>query len=84
MEMETDPIASSIRLRRAAQIVGNGGVIAYPTEAVTGFNARYLLDAISATASKELVLELRDELTPAQIRPADDPDTLAVIMPMRL
>ena len=50
----------------------------------TGFNARYLLDAISATVSKELVLELRDELTPAQIRPADDPDTLAVIMPMRL
>jgi DNA polymerase-3 subunit beta len=50
----------------------------------TGFNARYLLDAIGATVSKELVLELRDELTPAQIRPADDPDTLAVIMPMRL
>jgi L-threonylcarbamoyladenylate synthase len=36
MEMETDPIVSSIRLRRAAQIVGDGGVIAYPTEAVFG------------------------------------------------
>lgn len=50
----------------------------------TGFNARYLQDAISATRSKELVLELRDELTPAQLRPADDPDLLSVIMPMRI
>ena len=50
----------------------------------TGFNARYLQDALAAITSKELVLELRDELTPAQIRPADSPDQLAVIMPMRL
>ncbi len=50
----------------------------------TGFNARYLLEAVSATASKEIVLELRDELTPAQIRPVDSPDQVGVIMPMRL
>ncbi len=50
----------------------------------TGFNARYMLDALAATASKELVLDLRDELTPAQIRPADSPDQVSVIMPMRL
>ena len=50
----------------------------------TSFNARYLLDAIAATSSKELVLELGAELTPAQVRPADDPDLISVIMPMRL
>jgi DNA polymerase-3 subunit beta len=50
----------------------------------TGFNARYLQDAIASIASKEVVLELRDELTPAQIRPADDPDQIAIVMPMRL
>jgi DNA polymerase-3 subunit beta len=50
----------------------------------TGFNARYLLDALGAISSKELVLELRDELTPARLRPADDPDLVAVVMPMRL
>ena len=50
----------------------------------TGFNARYLLDALSASVSKEVVLELKDELTPARLRPADDPDLVAVIMPMRL
>ncbi len=50
----------------------------------TGFNARYMLDALAATTSKELVLDLRDELTPAQIRPADSSDQVSVIMPMRL
>ena len=50
----------------------------------TGFNARYVLDALQAMVSKEVVIELVDELAPAQFRPADDPDQVAVIMPMRL
>ncbi len=49
-----------------------------------GFNARYLLDAISAMRSKEIRLGLQDELNPMKIVPADDEDTLAVVMPMRL
>jgi DNA polymerase-3 subunit beta len=49
-----------------------------------GFNARYLLDALSVLQSKEVSLGLQDELSPAQVRPTDDPDTLAVIMPMRI
>ncbi len=47
-------------------------------------NARYTLDALGAIPSKEVVLELLEELAPAVIRPADDPDQVAVIMPMRL
>jgi DNA polymerase-3 subunit beta len=47
-------------------------------------NARYVLDALGAMAAKEVVLELLEELAPAQIRPADDVDQVAVIMPMRL
>ena len=47
------------------------------------FNARYLLDAISALGSKELRLSLQDPLSPARIVPTDDEDTLAVVMPMR-
>jgi DNA polymerase-3 subunit beta len=50
----------------------------------TGFNARYVLDALSAMASKEVLLELADELAPAQLRPADDVDHIVVVMPMRL
>jgi DNA polymerase-3 subunit beta len=49
----------------------------------TGFNARYMQDALAAMASKEVSLEFVDELTPALMRPADDPDQLAIVMPMR-
>ena len=49
-----------------------------------GFNGRYLLDALSAIGAKEVKLSLQDEFSPARIVPADDEDTLAVVMPMRL
>jgi DNA polymerase-3 subunit beta len=53
------------------------------SEFATGFNARYMQDALSAAEAKEIALELIDELSPAVIRPADDLDQIAVIMPMR-
>ncbi len=49
-----------------------------------GFNARYLLDALGGSRSKEIVLGLQDELAPIQIQPTDDADSLAIVMPMRL
>jgi DNA polymerase-3 subunit beta len=49
-----------------------------------GFNARYLLDALGVIQAKEVQLGLQDELSPAQVRPTDDPDSLAVVMPMRI
>jgi DNA polymerase-3 subunit beta len=48
------------------------------------FNASYLLDALAATHAKEVELGFQDELSPAQLRPTDDADTLAVVMPMRV
>ena len=50
----------------------------------TGFNARYALDLLGAMSAKEVVLELKTELAPAQFRPVDDPDEVAIIMPMRM
>ncbi|HUK55117.1 MAG TPA: DNA polymerase III subunit beta [Nitrospiria bacterium] len=50
----------------------------------TGFNARYLLDALSAIDAEEAVLEFKDALSPCIIRQADDPDYLCVVMPMRV
>ena len=50
----------------------------------TGFNARYMLDVLGAMTAKEVLVELKSELAPAQFRPADDPDEIAVIMPMRM
>lgn len=48
------------------------------------FNARYLMDALVAGGSKEIQLSFRDPLSPALLRPTDDSDSLAVVMPMRV
>ncbi len=48
------------------------------------FNARYLMDCLSAMDAKEIRLSFQDELSPAQVVPADDEETLAVVMPMRV
>jgi DNA polymerase-3 subunit beta len=57
----------------------------YAGEDVTiAFNARYLLDALTASHAKEFQLELRDSLSPVRLTPTDDLDTLAVVMPMRV
>jgi DNA polymerase-3 subunit beta len=53
-------------------------------ELALAFNARYLLDALSYLGAKEVRLGLQDAVSPAQVAPADDPDSLAVVMPMRL
>jgi len=53
-------------------------------EIAIGFNARYLLDVLAATHSKEIELDVQDEMSPIRLRPTDDEDALAVIMPMRL
>jgi DNA polymerase-3 subunit beta len=49
-----------------------------------GFNARYVLDSLASLHAKEVTLGLNDDLSPAQIIPANDEDALAVVMPMRL
>ncbi len=49
-----------------------------------GFNSRYLLDCLGVFKSKEVEVGLIDEMSPVQIRPTDDSDALAVVMPMRL
>jgi DNA polymerase III subunit beta len=48
------------------------------------FNARYLMDALGASAAKEVRFGFRDALSPAEFSPTDDSDSLAVVMPMRL
>ena len=48
------------------------------------FNARYLMDALTAMRTKEVYLDLQDALSPARLTPTDDADTLVVVMPMRV
>ncbi len=48
------------------------------------FNARYLIDVLSVIEEEEIELHLKDELSPAILKPLNAKDFLSVIMPMRL
>ncbi|MCG3112043.1 MAG: DNA polymerase III subunit beta [Candidatus Manganitrophus sp. SA1] len=49
----------------------------------TGFNARYLLDALSVLEGEEATLEFKDSLSPCLIK-EEGKGFLAVVMPMRV
>ncbi len=49
-----------------------------------GFNARYLIDAVSVLSCDEVRIEVADQLSPGVIRAVGDDSYLAVVMPMRL
>lgn len=51
---------------------------------VTRFNARYLIDVLNIITEDEVVLLLRDEMSPAILKKAGTDELMAVIMPMRL
>ena len=53
-------------------------------ELAIGFNARYLLDALSSLPEDEVALELGGELDPGVIKPVGNTDYVGVIMPMRI
>ena len=50
----------------------------------TRFNARYLIDVLNVLADDEIVLLLRDDMSPAILKPANKDGFLSVVMPMRL
>lgn len=49
-----------------------------------GFNAKYLLEALSSVTEDEVALELGGELDPGVIKPVGDTLFVGVIMPMRI
>ncbi|MEO7062479.1 MAG: DNA polymerase III subunit beta [Dokdonella sp.] len=53
-------------------------------ELSVGFNVNYLLDALAAIASDEVLLCLRDGQSSCLVRKPDSDDTRHVIMPLRL
>jgi DNA polymerase III subunit beta len=50
----------------------------------TGFNARYLLDALAAMESETVHLEMKSALSPCVVKPEGDPGFLCVVMPMKV
>jgi DNA polymerase-3 subunit beta len=59
--------------------------IEYTAEELTiGFNSRYMLDALGAQSSEQVVLEIKDGLSPGVVKSLEDDGSLCVIMPMRI
>ncbi len=61
--------------------------VEYVGEPLTiGFNARYLLDVLQVLKSKDVQLELADDLSPGVLRGTEEADQgfTAVVMPMRI
>lgn len=48
------------------------------------FNARYIIDVLSVLDDEEIELHLKDDLSPAILKPTQAAGFLSVIMPMRL
>lgn len=53
-------------------------------EFTIGFNARYLVDVLTAIESDDVRFELADEHSPGVLHAPDDRSYLAVVMPMRV
>ena len=49
-----------------------------------GFNARYLIDALSAIDEDDVCFELMDDQSPGVLKPFTSKDFMSVIMPMRI
>lgn len=59
--------------------------VEYAGEEMTiGFNSRYVLDALGAQTSEQVVLEVKDGLSPGVVKSLEDDGSLCVIMPMRI
>jgi DNA polymerase-3 subunit beta len=59
--------------------------VQYVGEEITiGFNSRYVLDAIGAQTGEQVVLEVKDALSPGVLKSLEDDGSLCVIMPMRI
>jgi DNA polymerase-3 subunit beta len=53
-------------------------------EVSLGFNARYLMDALSAMSTERVILSLQDALSPTLIQEEGKEDYKCVVMPMRI
>ncbi|MEZ4870994.1 MAG: DNA polymerase III subunit beta [Bdellovibrionales bacterium] len=49
-----------------------------------GFNAKYILDALSSISEESITLEMNDQLSPGLVKPEKDRDYTCVVMPMRI
>jgi DNA polymerase-3 subunit beta len=53
-------------------------------EFTIGFNSRYVLDALGAQTAEQVVIEVKDALSPGVVKSFEEEGSLCVIMPMRI
>jgi DNA polymerase-3 subunit beta len=59
--------------------------VSYAGEELTvGFNSRYLLEALAPLEADQILLELKDGMSPGVVKSFEEEGTLCVIMPMRI
>ena len=59
--------------------------VPYAGEEMTiGFNSRYMMDALGAQVAEQIVIELKDGLSPGIVKSFEEEGSLCVIMPMRI
>ena len=79
---------ASLRLSASSQELGEAedvlDVEYVGEEFAIGFNSRYVLDAVSAIETDQVVIELKDALSPGVIKSVEDEGYCCVIMPMRI
>lgn len=51
---------------------------------LAGYNAHYLIEALSVMLTKQVKMTMQGELDPLVLQPVDGPDFIAVVMPMRV
>lgn len=49
-----------------------------------GFNGRYLQDAVAGVSGEKIVLEMKDEVSQVVLRPEQEKNFVAIVMPMRI
>lgn len=64
--------------KESLQIEYNGDAISI------GFNAKYIIDILSEIDDDNIILNLKDNISPGRINPQNDSNYLTVVMPMRL
>jgi len=79
---------ASLRLSASSQDLGEAEEVLdvdyAGEELVIGFNSRYVLDAIAAIETEQVVVEFRDPQSAGVIKSIEDEGYCCVIMPMRI